>query len=246
MKIVAIDGSPTPEQSSITALVLRQFLDGSRSAGADVETVRLSEIRISPCDCGHRFICWVKTPGRCIHDDTDQVHEILTQMKEAEIIVFATPLYIESMTGQMKTFLDRTLPLVQPFIEVSDGECRHPLRSIKDGMRFVLVSVCGHYEISQFSALVHTFERIARNLHGKLVARILRPHAMLLRDPDRARREYDLVMNALYAAGRELALNGYVDKRLEEQVHMELVSRDSFVTVANQMWEESLNRQEFL
>ena len=33
--------------------------------------------------------------------------EILDKMQEADVIVFATPVYFYSMAGQMKTFIDR-------------------------------------------------------------------------------------------------------------------------------------------
>jgi len=245
MRILAINGSPTPKEESITELVLSQFLSGCCSAGATVEVAHLADKRIIPCDCGHLFVCWVKTPGRCIHHDEDQVYEILQQMISADVIVLATPLYLESMTGQMKTLLDRTLPLVQPYIEASGDESRHPLRFLKEGVPFVLVSVCGHHEVSHFSALVHTIERVARNLHGRLVGKILRPHAMLLRDGNRIGDQYHLIMNALSQAGEELVREGVVSSVTEKQIQAELMPRDSFLLGANRLWRQALERREF-
>lgn len=37
--------------------------------------------------------------------------EILSQMRTADVLVFATPIYFYEMSGQMKTLLDRTNPL---------------------------------------------------------------------------------------------------------------------------------------
>lgn len=245
MKVLAINGSPTPKQQSITEVVLSQFLEGARSADADIQLAHLSDKRVLPCDCGHLFACWVKTPGRCTHHEEDDVREILDHLAEADVVVFATPLYVESMTGQMKTLLDRTVPLVQPYLELSEAESRHPLRELREGMRFVLVSTCGHYEISQFSALVHTFERVARNLHGELIAKILRPHAMLLRNPDRLGDSYEIIMGALRDAGRQVVLKGTVDETTEKQIQMELTPKKSFIQQANSMWDRAIERQEF-
>ena len=36
--------------------------------------------------------------------------EILEQMVDADVLVFATPIYFYTMNGQMKTFIDRTVP----------------------------------------------------------------------------------------------------------------------------------------
>ena len=41
----------------------------------------------------------------------DDVPEIMAKVKEAEVVVFATPIYYYEMSGQMKTLLDRLNPL---------------------------------------------------------------------------------------------------------------------------------------
>lgn len=245
MNVLAINGSPTHSGQSITELILNQFLKGVHSAGAEAEVIRLAEKRILPCDCGHRFACWVETPGRCIHHEEDDAAHILEAMKRAEMVLFATPLYVESMTAQMKLMLDRTLPLLQPYIDDSNGLSRHPARDLKKGMSFVLLSVCGHYDLSNFDALVHTFERVAWNLNGKLVASILRPHAMLLRRPDRIVEAYQCVMDALRDAGRQLVVEGRVRPATETQIHMELTSRNSFIEEANRAWREAIETGRF-
>jgi multimeric flavodoxin WrbA len=43
--------------------------------------------------------------GTCVHDD--DVPALVTRMKEADGIVFASPVYIDNITGQMKLFFDR-------------------------------------------------------------------------------------------------------------------------------------------
>lgn len=43
-----------------------------------------------------------------IHDDMEQ---LLPVLQEADVLVFASPVYYYSICGQLKTFLDRTNPL---------------------------------------------------------------------------------------------------------------------------------------
>ncbi len=224
-------------------MLVREFLSGCRSAGANVETIHLSTKRMVPCTCGHRFACWVETPGRCVYHAEDDVRKILARMGKADAIVFATPVYVEGMTGLMRTFLDRTLPLVQPYIERVGAGSRHPLRLLRQGLPFVLISVCGHYEISNFSALVHTFERIARRLHGRLVGRVLRPHGMVLRHRESLDTRYERVMGAVRYAGRELAQDGLVKKQTEQRIRSKLMSKDSFIRQTNQMWDRAIVRK---
>ena len=47
--------------------------------------------------------------GSCVLKD--DVPEIMAKVKEAEVVVFATPIYYYEMSGQMKTLLDRLNPL---------------------------------------------------------------------------------------------------------------------------------------
>lgn len=49
-----------------------------------------------------------KKDGNCIQKD--DVAAILEKMAGADVIVLATPVYYYSMTGQLKTLIDRTLP----------------------------------------------------------------------------------------------------------------------------------------
>ncbi|MFG1691625.1 NAD(P)H-dependent oxidoreductase, partial [Gemmatimonadota bacterium] len=50
------------------------------------------------------------------------------KLREAEVWVLATPVFVDGISGPMKDLLDRFIPLIQPFVELRDGHCRHPLR----------------------------------------------------------------------------------------------------------------------
>lgn len=78
---------------------------GAREAGHDVDVISLKGKNIQFCmGC---LVCH-KT-GECVVKD--DVEELMTKVKEAEVIVYATPIYYYEMCGQMKTFLDRLNPL---------------------------------------------------------------------------------------------------------------------------------------
>jgi multimeric flavodoxin WrbA len=60
---MAVNGSPRNEKSS-TSHILTPLLEGMRAAGATTELVHLGKLQIKPClGC---FLCWVKTPGKCV------------------------------------------------------------------------------------------------------------------------------------------------------------------------------------
>jgi len=100
MKIIGINASPKMEKSQTRRLVMG-VLEGARQTGADVTFVDICSLEIKYCTaCG---TCYAN--GECIHDDDFPV--ILEKMLDADGIVWGSPNYINSVTAQLKTLLDR-------------------------------------------------------------------------------------------------------------------------------------------
>jgi multimeric flavodoxin WrbA len=100
MKIIAINGSPRTVRS--TTRRLAQFvLDGAAEAGAETDMIDLCDLRITPCTACDA--CSLN--GICVNDD--DIPALIDRMKEADGIVFASPVYIDNVSGQMKIFFDR-------------------------------------------------------------------------------------------------------------------------------------------
>ena len=77
------------------------FAKGAEEAGNAVEIVSLKGKKISFCTgC---FGC--QKIGRCVIND--DANEITEKILEAEVVVWATPIYYYEMSGQMKTTIDR-------------------------------------------------------------------------------------------------------------------------------------------
>ncbi|MBD5201461.1 MAG: flavodoxin family protein [Bacteroidales bacterium] len=82
-----------------------EFGRGAADSGNDVEIITLHHKDIRFCiGC----LSCVKT-GKCVLKD--DAPEIVGKMHDADILVFATPIYYYEMSGQMKTLLDRANPL---------------------------------------------------------------------------------------------------------------------------------------
>jgi len=100
MKVAAFLGSP--RKNGNTARLLKEFLKGvSEKSGATINQVYLQENRILGCTgCGY-----CKTSTGCkLEDDMQNIYTIL---KEADVLVFATPIYWWSMSSQLKALIDR-------------------------------------------------------------------------------------------------------------------------------------------
>ena len=123
MKVVAFNSSPRADGISKTGMLLDALVKGMREAGAEVEMVHLRQKKVKNCiGC---FTCWTKTPGVCVQKD-DMTNELFPKWLEADIAVYATPLYHYTVNATMKAFIERTLPVVEPFLIRHDG--RQPTR----------------------------------------------------------------------------------------------------------------------
>ena len=100
VKIIGINGSPKGEKSQTRRLVLA-VLEGARAAGADVMFVDICALKIRYCTaCA---TCYAK--GECVHDD--DMPALYQKLLDADGIVLGSPVYINSVTAQLKTMLDR-------------------------------------------------------------------------------------------------------------------------------------------
>ena len=97
--------STSPRRNSNSEALAEAFAKGATESGHDVELISLrsKELRF----CMGCFAC--QKSGKCVIKDDMQ--EIVPKMNDAEVLVFATPIYYYEMSGQMKTLLDRGNPL---------------------------------------------------------------------------------------------------------------------------------------
>lgn len=95
--------SSSPRKGGNSDTLCEQFSKGAKEAGNQVEKLRLSELKIDYCSAC--YAC--KKIGHCVKQDDMEV--VLSKMREADVIVLATPVYFFTMCAQMKTMIDRTL-----------------------------------------------------------------------------------------------------------------------------------------
>ncbi len=97
--------STSLRSGSNSDILAKECEKGAKEADNEVEYISLKGKEIKYCiGC---LSCQSK--GTCVL--TDDVAEIMDKVKNAEVIVFATPIYYYEMSGQMKTLLDRLNPL---------------------------------------------------------------------------------------------------------------------------------------
>lgn len=103
-KVLAIVSSPRKGGNS--ELLVDEFVKGAQETGQEVEKVCLREKKIAPCIACEACL---RNGGTCVQ--RDDMAEVLQKLIETDVIVLATPVYYYSVCAQLKTMIDRTLPI---------------------------------------------------------------------------------------------------------------------------------------
>ena len=247
MKILALNSSPRGDGESKTELMLNSLVEGMRSAGAEVEVIDLRKKKVN--NCAGCFSCWTKTPGTCIHKD-DMTQELFPKWLESDLVVLASPLYHFTVNAEMKTFIERTLPVLEPFFVQHNGRTHHPLRG--QPPKTVILSVAGLPDESVFDLLSSwaNFIYDGRNPDEKtLVAEIYRPMAEALTIPYFRDIAAD-ILDATQQAGREIASSMHVCEETMARVKQPMVDDPAtFLELGNLTWKtciaEGITPREF-
>lgn len=239
MKIIAINGSPKGKSSN-TDILVKEFCKGAEEAGAAVEHVYLIEKEIK--NCHGCFNCWTKTPGKCIIND--DMKEIRKKLLNKDIIIFATPLYVDNVTGIMKTFIDRGIAGGNPYFERDEnGEIRHQTNRDKHP-KYVVISNCGFPEQSHFEPISFLFKRMARNAHTEVIAEIYRGEGPLLtvRSPD-LQPILEKYKRYLRKAGKEVVQNNCISNDTQNELYRPLLPFDLYLEQATKNWDRCLQNE---
>jgi multimeric flavodoxin WrbA len=229
MKVTIFNGSPRGKKGN-THFMVKEFTKGAELGRAEVENVFLVKKKINPCrGC---FTCWIKTPGTCVIKD--DMAELIQKFSESDIIVFATPVYVDNVTGIMKNFMDRLIAGLDPHFEKDEGgECVHVSRFEKQP-KLVVISNCGFPEQSHFQVLELLFRRIARNMRSEVIGEIYRSGGGILQEaPLILKPVISKYKKLLQTAGMEIIEKQRLSEETRLKLERPLVSDEQYISAAN-------------
>lgn len=99
--VLIISGSP--RKGGNTDLLCDAFARGAEEVGGRVEKVFLADYRIDYFSEADE-----QRVGNRANEAEDDVPMLVDKMVQADVIVLASPVYYMNITGQLKTFIDRT------------------------------------------------------------------------------------------------------------------------------------------
>jgi multimeric flavodoxin WrbA len=142
MKIVAVLGSPRPQGNSST--LAQKFLDTARELGAEVQVYPLNRMSFQGCQgCG---ACKTERENCIMEDD---LAPVLEDVKDADVLLLASPVYFGDISGQLKCFFDRTYSYITPEFTTR----------VPGGKQAVVVLVQANPEQTQFDDIFPRYQR---------------------------------------------------------------------------------------
>ena len=175
MLVLGIQGSPRRKGNS--AHLLSLFLQEARRLGARTEVVDVTRDRILPC--AEYVVCEKK--GFCPIDD-DMKTRGYGLLRNAEVIVAATPIFFYNCTAQLKALIDRSQALWarRYRLKLSDPHARR--------RRGFLLSVAATHGKQLFDGLHLTmqyfFDAVSADYHGSLTYRGIEKAGDMAKHPD--------------------------------------------------------------
>jgi multimeric flavodoxin WrbA len=161
MHCLVLNGNPKP---SLFDDYLAQFVNTLVGQGNVAECIQLRNANIHYCiGC---WSCWWKTPGLCAMKD-DMV-TLLPKMAQADLMVWASPLLLGTISALTKKTQDRFIPLAHPYIELVDGECHHRHRYQHNADLGLIVETTKNDSEQDLAITRRFFERFSRNTRTKL------------------------------------------------------------------------------
>lgn len=216
MKILAINSSHRGAKG-LTQVLLDRMREGAEADGADFEMVALVSCKINRC-LGCEVCHTEKSHLKCVYEEQDDMKGILGKMAAADVVVYATPIYVFAMSGLLKCFLDRLNSTGDTHkIAVSKkGLIFHHIDEAICSKPFVLLVTCGNMEDETVHNVVSYFSTFSRFMDAPRVGLLIRKSAFVLQsliEEDSGKKAK--VLGAFRQAGKELAQSGRISGKTQ-------------------------------
>ena len=163
MLILGLQGSP--RKNGNTDYLLKAFMNEVENSGVKTHIIEVTKKNIIPCrGCG-----FCEKNGKCVIDDDDMAGEIYSLLRQADVIVAATPIFFYSATAQLKALIDRSQTLWSRKYKLNLID---PGRETKQGFLLSQGATKGKNLFDGlFLTVKYFFDAIGADFHGSLTYR---------------------------------------------------------------------------
>jgi NAD(P)H-dependent FMN reductase len=175
VRILGLNGSHRVHGA--TAMLLEHLQEGAGQAGGTFEVISLAARELHRCrGC---FACQTVQPLHCVWDGTDDVAAVQQRMREADLLVFATPVYVFGVSSLLKAFLERLMSTADcgDLRASRSGRLFHAIDPALGSKPFAVLISCDNIEPETPRNALGYFRTYARFMDAPLVGAISRATA---------------------------------------------------------------------
>jgi multimeric flavodoxin WrbA len=242
MKILAINSSYRAERGH-TAFLINLLFEGAREAGAECESIALAKIRINHClGCDQcqknvRLLQPANNHGDlaeyqvdCVHKEKDDVQMLFNKMSRADLIIYATPIYVFNISSLLKLLLERFYGAsYSSYLRATkSGLLFHHIDHALMSKPFVPLIVCDNLEDETPRTALQYFKSFSLFMEARQVGTLVRNGCTLssLGEDHKENTRFPILAQVYAAyrqAGRELAVNGKISNSTQRRANQEIV-----------------------
>ena len=161
MKVVAVLGSPRKNANS--TVMAERFCNTAKTLGATVQTFTLNDLNFKGCQ---GCMACKTTHDRCILKD--DLTEVLDAIREADILIAASPVSYWDVSGQFKCFQDRTFSYLVPDFQTAPVASR-----LEPGKKLVFILAQANPDANLFTDIFPRYEYFYK-IYGFSETRLIR------------------------------------------------------------------------
>ena len=236
MRLLAVNGSFRGDRGAC-GRILEAIHRGFLSGGGSAEIVNLAEKRVESCKGCNR--CQATKSYRCVLEGKDDVAEILEGIRGADIVLYATPVYVFGMSSLLKRLIERfhSAAPVDDLQITDSGILFHATDRALMCKPLVSIVVSDNVEDLTVENANGYFRNYCRFMDARHIAHIERRSASVwlvsleqsqTKMGSKARR----ILEAYEEMGKELAEGMQVTKRTRRQAEMALIRIPLIVKLA--------------
>jgi multimeric flavodoxin WrbA len=117
----------SPRKGGNTGILVKEILAGAVEKGAETSVYNVTELNIKGCNacysCHDHIGCILK----------DDMQKLYKEIDKSDALVLGSPVYMWQMSGQMKIFIDRLLPFLNPAYSLKEGNGKDLILAFSQG-----------------------------------------------------------------------------------------------------------------
>lgn len=176
--------------------------------------------------CTGCFAC-MHNGGKCMHQD--DMHDILNEILQSDVLIFSFPLYGYGMPAPLKALMDRTLPLGSMAMQKVGDRYEHIAQADFSHLRYVMICGCGFPNSkNNFEGMVKQFELMFPNHHTIITV----PESPMFNAPEAAEVTKPF-LEVVRQAGREYTNDGNISDDTMRKLNTPMIPEEVYAQIVN-------------